>query len=461
MSLFTASSLSAIPELGVVLGIMVLVHEFGHFAAAKLCKVRVEAFAIGFGRKLFGFESGGTSYQINLLPLGGYVKMAGELPGEARNSNDPGEFQNHPRWQRTLITVAGPIANFILSIGLMTGLFMAHHEVDDYVSQSVIADYVSPGSPIARTGLQNGDTIVHIDSIEKPEWMDVEQRAALDQTHDTPFSYLHGGKRVDTTLAIDYKGRQQDFDPSVDLGIVPVMQSAPVVVATLEAGMPAAEAGLQPNDTVVAIDGHHLHSVLALLAYLKDGAGKPAVLTVNRPQGQQAQTLTIPVTPKYADAQEGKAWRIGFSAVPPPSHIDRLSMTEALSAAWDYNVKNSRLIFEVLQRLLTHQVSVKSLSSPIGIGVQVHQAFEMSGWLPIIQTMAMISLNLGIFNLLPIPILDGGMIVFLAIESVIRRDLNPRLKERIYQVAFVCIILFAAVVIFNDITKFLPVHPKP
>jgi regulator of sigma E protease len=124
-------------------------------------------------------------------------------------------------------------------------------------------------------------------------------------------------------------------------------------------------------------------------------------------------------------------------------------------------VRNSKLIFEVLQRLVTRQVSVKSLSSPIGIGVQVHQAFEMSGWLPIIQTMAMISLNLGIFNLLPIPILDGGMILFLAIESLIRRDLNPRFKERIYQVAFVCIILFAAVVIFNDITKFLPGHPRP
>ena len=462
MSFFSASSLSAIPELGVVLGIMVLVHEFGHFAAAKLCRVRVEAFAIGFGRKLFGFESGGTSYQINLLPLGGYVKMAGELPGEAKNSEDPGEFQNHPRWQRGIITVAGPIANFILSLGLMAGLFMAHHEVDDFVTQPVIADYVSPNTPMARTGIQAGDRILHIDSVENPTWGDVEERSSMDLTQKTPFSFLHDKKRVDTTLLIDFKGRQQDFDPTKDLGIVPLMQDTPVGVAKVTPNMPAALAGLQPNDALIAIDREHLHSVNALLAYLKDGAGKPVVLIVERPNPNgQPTTLTLPVTPVYADAQEGKSWQTGFTPVPPPTHVDHLTLSQAVAASFDYNVKNSKLIFEVLQRLLTHQVSVKSLSSPIGIGVQVHQAFEMDGWLPIIATMAMISLNLGIFNLLPIPILDGGMLVFLAIESVIRRDLNPRFKERIYQVAFVCIILFAAVVIFNDITKFLPVHPKP
>ena len=143
LSLFSSSNLSAIPELGLVLGIMVLVHEFGHFAAAKLCGVRVEAFAIGFGRKLFGVVRGGTSYQLNILPLGGYVKMAGELPGEERHSDDPGEFQNHPRWQRAVITLAGPVANFLLSLALIAGLFMWHHESENYVSQQVTADYVS------------------------------------------------------------------------------------------------------------------------------------------------------------------------------------------------------------------------------------------------------------------------------------------------------------------------------
>ncbi len=465
MPSLTANLLTAIPQLGIVLGIMVLVHEFGHFAAAKLCRVRVEAFAIGFGRKLLGFESGGTSYQLNLLPLGGYVKMAGELPGEEIHSDDPGEFQNHPRWQRVIITIAGPLANFILSIALMTGLYMIHHVVPNYVSQSVVADYVSPGSPMAKTGIQPGDRIVHIDTIENPNWQQVEVRTAnFDFGRTTPFAYIHQGKRVDTTLTIDSKVRQQDFNPDSDLGIIPMMQAVPVEVATLEAGLPAANAGLQPGDIVSAIDSDHLHSVPALLAYLKDGAGKPSILTIQRKIAGQVATLAIPVAPVFAEGPHGKAWRVGFSAVEPPTHVERLSFAGALSVASSDCLENSKLIFEVLHRLFTREVSVKSLSSPIGIGVQVHQAFAVSDLHhpeAIVELMAMISLNLGIFNLLPIPILDGGMILFLVVESLIRHDLNPRFKERIYQVAFVCILLFAAVVIFNDLTKFIPVHPKP
>lgn len=464
MSLFTASNLSAIPELGIVLGIMVLVHEFGHFAAAKLCKVRVETFAIGFGRKLFGFVSGGTSYQINLLPLGGYVKMAGELPGETVHSDDPGEFQNHPRWQRAIITLAGPIANFILSLGLMTGLFMAHHEIEDFYDQPVIADYVQPNTPAARTGIQPGDQVLRIDKVNNPHWDDVENWAQVSATHATPFSFLHNGARVDSTLDIAWQGRK-NFDPTRDLGLIPRMQETPVQVSRLEPGMPAAAAGLQPADYVVAIDGRQLHSVSALLAYLQDQGGKAVTLTLLRNvAGGPAQTVNLSVPPTLTDAQQGKSWRIGFSPVPPPYHAARLPLQQALVAAWDENLKNSMLVFEVLGRLLRHQVSVKSLSSPIGIGVQVHQAFQESDWLHpdvIIATMAAISLQLGIFNLLPIPILDGGMIVFLGIESLIRRDLNPRIKERIYQVAFVCIVLFAAMVIFNDIAKFIPAHPHP
>jgi len=465
LSFLSADHLSAIPQLAIVLGIMVLVHEFGHFAAAKLCRVRVEAFAIGFGRKIVGFVSGGTSYQINLLPLGGYVKMAGELPGEEHHSDDPGEFQNHPRWQRVIITVAGPIANFILSLGLMTGLYMAHHETDAYVTQPVVVDYVSPSSAIARTGIQSGDKIVHIDSVENPDWEDLAQRSSLDADRSTPFSYLHHGKRVNTMLTLGYKGRTGEFDASKELGLVPIEQDTPIGVEDVNPSLPAAAAGLLPGDQVVAVDGHPFHSVEAMILYLTDGAGKPVTLTVKRSvEGQPAQTLSLRVTPVYADNKDGKTWQTGFTPEPPPTHIDHLALPQAVAASWKFNVDNSKLIFEVLQRLVTRQLSVKSLSSPIGIGVVVHQAFKASdryNWIPVIYVMAMISLNLGIFNLLPIPILDGGMIVFLAIESLIRRDLPPRFKERIYQVAFVCIILFAAVVIFNDITKFLPVHAKP
>ncbi len=471
MSLLNASALSAIPQLAIVLGIMVVVHEFGHFLAARLCGVRIETFAIGFGKRLFGVVHNGTDYCVNLVPLGGYVKMAGEYgtqsAGDGSNgvfvpspTNDPGEFQNHPRWQRTVIALAGPFANFLLAFLLMTGIFMAHHEVQAFFSQPAVADYISPNSPIAHTGLRPGDRIVQFDKMDNPEWEDLELRAALNFNQTTPFSYTHDGRRIDTSLFVENKNaRAEDFD-FMKLGIVPVMQSSPVEVSSLsgEENLPAARAGLQPHDRILAIDALHPHSVEALLAYLQDQAGKPDVLTVERPSAPHP--LTLPITPALVDTAEGKAWRLGFQRVLPPVTIERLSLPAALQASWQMNLKNSRLIFDVLHRLLTRQVSVKALSSPLGIGVQVHQAFQMSGWTPIVGTMAMISLNLGIFNLLPVPILDGGLILFLVIESLMRRDLNQQVKERVYQIAFVCLILFAAVVIFNDLTKYLPIHLK-
>src|SRR5580700_2365961 len=173
---------------------MVLVHEFGHFAVAKLCRVRVEAFAIGFGKRVVGFRRGGTDYQINILPLGGYVKMAGEIPGE-EVSTDPGELNNHPRWQRMLIALAGPVANFILAFGLMTGAYMLHNEVNEYVSGPAVTDYESPTTAAAKTGIQSGDTIVQFDNVTNPTWEDVLNHAALNLNQTVRFSFVHDGKR--------------------------------------------------------------------------------------------------------------------------------------------------------------------------------------------------------------------------------------------------------------------------
>jgi regulator of sigma E protease len=458
---FTASSLSALPELGIVLGIMVLVHELGHFIVAKACGVRVQAFAIGFGKRLFGVVHNGTDYCVNLIPLGGYVKMAGELPGEATNQWDSGEFTSHPRWQRVLIALAGPMANFILAFVLLAGLYMAHYEVPAYVTHVAVADYISPNSPIAKTGMSAGDTIASFDGHANPSWEDVENQARLNLNQTAPFSYLHNGQRVGTSLFVQNKGAPEDFDFQ-DLGFVPVMQFAPVEVSSLpDPSTPAARAGLQPKDKIVAVDGQPVHSVFALVALLNDQHGQPVKLAVERPQASGTpESLSIAVTPYLADTPAGKAYRLGFVNMAPPVTVQHMPFGKAAVTSYHDNLKNSLLIFDVLHRLFTRQVSVKSLSSPIGIGVQVHEAFAMAGWAPIVETMAMISLNLGIFNLLPIPILDGGMIVFLFIESLLRRDLNPLVKERVYQVAFVCLILFAAVVIFNDITKYIPSHLK-
>ena len=453
--------MSTVIQLLIVLGIMVLVHEFGHFAVAKLCGIRVEAFAIGFGKRLFGFVHNGTDYRLNLLPLGGYVKMAGEMTGaptDTSPTSDPGEFANHPRWQRMLVAVAGPVANFILAFALMTGVSMLHNEVQEYISGPAHVDYVPLNSPVSRIGIHAGDTITHFDTIENPTWDNVAIRSLLNLNQKIPFSFIHDGQRTNSSLTVESTGGAENFSLE-KLGLIPQMQTTPVQVDSLEPGMPAARAGLQPGDQIATIDGLQLHSVPALLAHLQDQAGKPASLTVLR----NGATLPVTITPELADAGDGtRTYRLGFHPVQPPVKVERLPFGKAVVSAWEFNKKAALLIFEVLHRMFTRQVSVKSLSGPIGIGSQIHQAAQMPGWMPIISLMAYISINLGIFNLLPIPILDGGMIVFLLIESVIRRDLDQTLKERVYQVAFVCIILFAAFVIFNDLTKLnLFNHLKP
>jgi regulator of sigma E protease len=439
--------MSTIIQLAIVLGIMVLVHEFGHFAVAKLCGIRVEIFSIGFGKRLFGFRRGETDYRVSLLPLGGYVKMSGDNPGEA--PTDPGDFNAHPRWQRILVALAGPFANFILALGLMTGVYMLHNEVQEYISGPAQTDYIPVNTSASRTGIHSGDLIVHYDTIENPTWDQVAIRSLLNINQNIAFSYIHSGQRVDTRLFVEAKGGADNF--SLDrLGLIPKMQNVPVQIDSLEPNMPATRAGLQPHDQIAQIDGVQLHSVPALLSYLQDQAGKPASLIILR----NGQTIPVQLTPELAEVGDGtKDYRIGFHPVQPPVKVEHLPFPKAAVASWDFNKKSSLLIVEVIKRMFTRQVSVRSLSGPIGIGQQIHMAASMPGWMPIVGLMANISINLGIFNLLPIPILDGGMILFLLVESIMRRDLNQQLKERVYQVAFVCILIFAVMVIFNDISK--------
>jgi regulator of sigma E protease len=387
--------------------------------------------------------------------------MSGEMGFDGNELNtgsvtptDPGDFNAHPRWQRILVALAGPIANFLLAFVLMTGVSMLHNEVQEFLDGPAHTDYISANTPASKTGIHSGDTIVHFDTVENPTWDDVFNRSILNLNQTIPFSFVHDGQRTDTKIFVESKNGPENF--AIDsLGILPVMQTTPVQVASLEPNMPAIHAGLKPGDKIVSIDGLSLHYVPAILAYLQDQAGKTATLTVLRsePDGT-TKTVSLPITPQLADVGDGtKDYRLGFSAVPPPVKVERLPLGKAIAASWQFNKKGSLLIVEVLKRLFTRQVSVKSLQSPIGIGQQIHQAAQMPGWMPLIGLMSYISLNLGIFNLLPIPILDGGMIFFLVIETIMRRDVNQQFKERLYQVAFVCILAFFAFVIFNDLTR--------
>ena len=444
-------------ELLVVLGIMVLVHEFGHFAMAKMCRVRVETFAIGFGKKLIGIRRGETDYQINVLPLGGYVKMSGDAPGEAP-SGDPGDFNAHPRWQRMLIALAGPIANFILALVIMAFVSMFHHEIDDYLSGAATNDYTIQDTPAAKAGILPGDRIVHYADTENPDWEAIAMRSLLNMNRTVPFSYLHNGQRVDTSIQVAATEADASSGDIVSLlqhlGMVPRAQNMPVTVVEVVPNMPAAKAGLKPGDQIESIDGIEVHSVPMLLAYMQDSKGKPAQLAILR----NGATQMLPVTPEQTTADGTKGYRLGFTFVRPPVHVDRLPIGAAIAESSSENLKSALMIRDVLKGMAERRVSPKSLQGPIGIGQQVGMAARDSIW-TLLRLMAMISINLGMFNLLPVPLLDGGMILFLLIESLIRRDINQQLKERVYQVAFVCLVVFAVMVIFNDVTK-LPLFSK-
>lgn len=446
--------LQVIVEFLIVLGFMVLVHEFGHFAVAKAFRVRVEAFAIGFGTRLFGVEYGGTDYRLNLLPFGGYVKFSGDQPGEA--PADPGDFNAHPRWQRVLIALAGPVANFILAFVLFFLLAHFHHEVNRYLNGPAVVDYIAANSPAARDGVAAGDTILSFNGTQNPTWFQILEEGALASNKTLPFTFLHDGKTLSATITtppMDSSGEPSEtmFE---DMGFLPAKQPGPVGVVSVADGTPAEQAGLQPGDSVVRIDQLTPHSVDTLLAYLKDRNGAPSVLTVER----HGQMLQLPVTPRKMSGDGGEAgYRLGFSTQPMPSEVVRLPFGKAVHQSWKDSADNATLILRVLKGMFTRDVAVKSVSGPVGMAQMIDVAAH-SGYWTLVALMSMISINLGILNLMPFPVLDGGMILFLAIEAVMRRDVNQVVKERVYQVAFVCLILVAVLVMFNDITK---LHIKP
>ncbi len=445
----------------VVLGVLVLVHEFGHFAVAKLCGVRIETFSIGFGKRLFGFRRGDTDYRISLLPLGGYVKMAGELGGDGTipvssgsapetAPRDSGDLNSKPRWQRILIACAGPVSNFLLAIVLMTAVYIGHNEVENYLSNPAVVDYVVPNSAAAKAGLQHGDRIVRYDGVENPNWDKVVERSVLNLNH--PVSILvqqQNGAQKETSLFLKSPANPDDFALG-DMGLTPEIQQTPLKVAMVEADMPGAKAGLKSGDQIVAVDGTRLHSLPSMILYLQQNGSRPVTLSLLR----NGKPTAITVTPEKATGPDGQPrYQIGFNTDPPPSHIERLSLPQAFSKAVRECVKESTLLLDILRRVVTHQMSARTLSGPVGIARQTGYVVSLPGWSPMMAWTAFISVQLGILNLLPIPILDGGMILFLLIESVMRRDLNETLKERVYQTAFVFFILLMVFVLFNDLSK--------
>lgn len=456
-----------IVPVAVILGFMILIHEFGHYAVAKLLGVRVEQFAIGFGKRLIGFRKGETDYRINAIPLGGYVKMSGENPMDER-TGDPREFMSHSRWHRFLIAIAGPMMNILLAIILLTVVYRVHYEYPASKDQPAVVGWVEHDSPAAKIGVQRGDRIVQIAGVQDPTWGQVMSKDIISPNQPLNVVIQRGTQRLEKQIV-------PEAVTVNEVGSAGWHPDEPVVVGSLEHGMPAERAGIKAGDKIVAMDRQPVISIESMIQSLQQTKDRPITFTVVR--GGQTLNFTIqPVLAPIGPARQnhhgwldslmrrlgfGSAehktedhYRIGFS-YSPEMNVGSLPLREAFARSLSDNRANSVMLLDLVGKLIQGKISPKTISGPIGIAQVAGDAAQEKGWTPLIEITAMISLNLGIFNLLPIPIMDGGVILLLFIESLIRRDISLRIKERIYQAAFVFLVLFAAMVIYNDIAKTL------
>jgi regulator of sigma E protease len=439
------SILHTIFIMGIVLGFLILIHEFGHFAVAKYFGVRVEVFSIGFGKRLLGFKKGDTDYRISAIPLGGYVKMSGENPMDER-TGDPGEFLSHPRWQRFLIALAGPAVNILLAVVLLTGVYMVHYEYPAVLDEPAVVGWVNPNTPAEKAGIQRGDKIVQADDIKNPTWEQVDVKDALSPNQPLKFAIERDGKVTEKVLI------PEPFGPNQYGAMGWVPQESSVTLTTVEAGMPAEKAGLKVGDQILTANGQEIPAVEALIQMLSQTKDQPLEIVVLR--NGQKQTFTVkPVLAAGGTSQELR-YRIGVASV--PTKVVKLAFPDALKRSLSENKKSSFLILELLQKMVERKVSMRQVDGPIGIGRDIGLAAREEGWMPLLLITAAISLNLGIMNLLPIPILDGGVILLLFIEGLMRKEISLPVKERIYQAAFVFLVLFAVMVIYNDLVKTLP-----
>jgi regulator of sigma E protease len=422
-----------------VLGVIIVIHELGHFLVAKYFRIRIETFSVGFGPRLVGYRYGDTDYRISAFPLGGYVKMSGENPGDDV-TGDADEFLSKPKWQRFLVAAAGPAMNIVLAVVLLAGLYMYGSEVPEFLQNEARVGIVESDSPAAAAGVLPGDLILEFDGDELPNWQQVETDIIISPGRAIPLILERAGRVIRTTVTPVKRGVSE-------MGYSGMGPHVRVVVAAVEAGSPAEQAGILTDDEIIAVGETDLRLAGSSIQELIQQY--PAdVFPVTVLRGEQ--TLNFEVEPIVRDGQR----MIGIQ-IPIPMVMIKLGFVAAIQRSIQTNTTNGLLIFEVLGRLFKRETSMRSLDGPIGIVRVSGQAFQ-AGFTTLIRLMALISLNLGILNLLPIPILDGGVMLLLLIEGVIRQDLSLAIKERIVQVSFVFLLLVTAFVLYNDVVKLLP-----
>ncbi len=427
----------------VMIGVMILIHELGHFWAARFFDVRVETFSFGFGPKLFGFRRGDTDFRFSLILFGGYVRMTGEQPGEETVS-DPRAFLAKPRWQRLIIVFAGPAMNIVLAVSLLTGLFVVRYPkpIDPNAPASI--GHVMPNSPAAKAGIHDGDRIVKLDDLANPTWDDILTKE------------ITSAQRT-LSVVIERQGRQIPLlvtpvlDERTGVGTAGWSEENEIQIAGFVPGISNAEqAGLKPGDIVLAVDGQTVRSTQRLHEALRASHGKPVEILFSR-QGVRHKATVQPV---YSAVQGQGRWMIGVQ-LEPRYVFTQLPLGQAFTESVRQNIRYASVIYQFLKGLIERRMSPKTLDGPIRIA-QLSGDAAREGAGAFIGLMAMVSLNLAIFNLLPIPILDGGVIVLLLVEMIMRRDLSLQVKEAVFKLGFVFLMVVVAFVLYNDISKILP-----
>jgi regulator of sigma E protease len=430
----------------VLIGVMIIVHELGHYWAARFFDVKVDAFSFGFGPRLFGFRKGETDFRFSLILLGGYVKMAGEQPGD-ESSSDPRGFLSKPRWQRMIIAFAGPAMNIILAVVILTGLFMVHYPRVPMKTNPVIG-YLSPDGQAAKAGLLEGDRIVKVDQIENPTWHSIQIREIDDTNTNMLVTVERGGERKEINMFLPANERTH-------LGSAGWIEERDVRLGDFrdfgKNQSPARDAGMLSGDLLKTVNGKLVRTPAQLNLAVMESAGKPVDIVFDR----NGQEMKVSVKPRWqrpdGSPQEPERWMIGIH-MQDGIEIVKLSFPEALRESVSKNTENAGLIYRFLQGMVERRVSPKSMDGPIGMASMARRAAH-EGPTYFFDLMTMVSLNLAIFNLLPIPILDGGVILMLLIEMIRRQDLSLQIKEAVLKAGFAFLMMVVVFVLYNDISK--------
>ncbi len=439
-----------------ILGSAVVLHEFGHFIVAKLFKIRVEAFSVGFGPRLFGKKWGHTDYRISAIPLGGYVKLGGDesngpLEGAGAQDIPPDEMYNlRPRWQRVMVALAGPIMNILTALAIpFAGAFMYGVPA----TPSPVVYYVEPGGAAEKAGFIAGDRIVAFNGNDDPTWDAITGDALLSPGKALPVVVNRSGSEV--SLTITPTTRMENGDAAGTLDFIPDYGGLPVVVGSVTPDSPAAAAGLQENDRFVSIGGQDVRSAGQVTEYVRTHDKQKIPITVQR-DGQNVQLM--------ADERRINGDKLGFG-VSERYPLHAATIASAGKYAYEQNIQILSLTGKALGQVFTGQRSVRNtLSGPIGIYQATQKSIEKLGWDGAFGMLGFLSLNLGIFNLLPIPVLDGGHIFLLLVEGVlalIGLSLSNAVRERIQQVGFVMVLLLMVFVLSNDFLKLIGRNREP